>query len=866
MERTAPRRRSLAPAPAAIEAALALIIEPGQVTELRILDAVTASDRRPHIESGYFDDVAKLAKAAATIKTAKGWYFTPNPLNPALLARAKNRVRAAGKDPATNDRDIVSRRWLLIDLDAERPAGISATDGEHEAALALARTVRDDLAADGWPDPICFDSGNGAHLMYRVDLPADDGGIIERCLAALDARHGTGGVKVDKTVHNPARIWKLYGTPAGKGDSTDDRPHRMAKIVDAPETLRVVPRDLLDALAATAPSKEPPAPRASHGSNGAAFDVATWLAEHSVPVAEPEPWQGGERWIFDVCPWNSDHTNRSAYVLRHKGGAVSAGCHHNSCAGRDWHALRDVYEPGWRNRKTTNNGGPAGKAKPVARRVATIEPYQPFPVEALPEPIRGFVTAGAAATRCDESYVALPLLSALAAAVGNARRLRVKDAWHAPPIVWSCIVGESGDGKSPPMKLALRPVSAAQRRALRKYDSDKAAYDTMLDEWERARSAKKRSRGDLTAKPVEPVAVRYVVSDTTVEALAKLLSDQPRGLLLTRDEFAGWFGSHDAYRGGRGGDTAHWLSMYDGGELIVDRKGGSAGATKRPIYVAHAAVSITGGIQPAILARALGQEHFDNGLAARILFAYPPRRRKQWTEADVDRDTVRAVESTFAYLYALESDVDDEGEPRPKLVRFTPGGKRAWIREYNALADEAADLTGDLAAAASKLEGYVPRLALIVHCLRQANGELLDEAGVDEASVEAAAMLTRWFGREARRIYQVLRESPADGETRRLVDWIAGRGGHATARETQQAHRRYGTADEAESALQALVESGYGEWHVHHPHRGPSVQQFRLQTLSTVYGFASKPEEKAKPVDSRHENEPESADCEAGDE
>src|SRR6185437_10366538 len=138
------------------------------------------------------------------------------------------------------------------------------------------------------------------------------------------------------------------------------------------------------------------------------------------------------------------------------------------------------------------------------------------------------------------------------------------------------------------------------------------------------------------------------------------------------------------------------------------------------VYVAHAAVSITGGIQPSILARALGQEHFENGLAARILFAYPPRRRKQWTDADVDRDTERRIEGVFARLYALESDVDDEGEPRPKLLRFTPGGKRPWIREYNALADEAADLTGDLAGAASKLEGCVPRLALIVHCLRQA--------------------------------------------------------------------------------------------------------------------------------------------------
>ncbi len=124
--------------PVVVEAALRIILAPGQVTELRAFEAVTADDRRPHTFGGYFDDPAALAKSALRIKSAKGIYFVPNPIKPALLARAMNRARAVGKEPTTSDHDIERRAWLLIDCDAVRPAGVSASDVEHDAAIAKA--------------------------------------------------------------------------------------------------------------------------------------------------------------------------------------------------------------------------------------------------------------------------------------------------------------------------------------------------------------------------------------------------------------------------------------------------------------------------------------------------------------------------------------------------------------------------------------------------------------------------------------------------------------------------------------------------------------------------------------------------------
>jgi hypothetical protein len=88
-------------------------------------------------------------------------------------------------------------------------------------------------AVQGWPDPIVGNSGNGAHCLYRVELPTSDGDLVKRCLQGLARRFDDDLVKIDQAVFNPARIWKLYGTVSRKGDRVPERPHRLARILEA---------------------------------------------------------------------------------------------------------------------------------------------------------------------------------------------------------------------------------------------------------------------------------------------------------------------------------------------------------------------------------------------------------------------------------------------------------------------------------------------------------------------------------------------------------------------------------------------------------------------------------------------------------
>lgn len=326
-----------------VRRALALLLPAGQMTELRILDAVTSSDRWPHTASGYFDDADKLVAALEGVRTARSCYVIPNPINPALLARAANRIRKADKGGTTSDNDIVGRRWLLVDCDPQRPAGISATDAEHEAALERCRDIWNELHYNhGWPEPVAADSGNGAHLLYRVELPTDDNGLVQRCLAALAARFDDDAVKVDTGVFNPARIWKLYGTAACKGDSTPDRPHRMSRILSVLSSPVVVSREQLEELASDAPQTTPhEANGAVH--NGAAFDIDAFIQRHGFELDGPDAYQGGRKWTFRTSPL-CEHHGDGPYLIQFPSGALSAGCHHNSCAWT-WHDLRAKYEP-----------------------------------------------------------------------------------------------------------------------------------------------------------------------------------------------------------------------------------------------------------------------------------------------------------------------------------------------------------------------------------------------------------------------------------------------------------------------------------------------------------------------------------------
>ena len=316
---------------AEIESAFRGLGVTGQIVEIRAL-SVPGNDGIKRNYSGYFDDVSIMAKAAAALSNqgAKGVYFTPNPVKNSPKTADLNTLTIGTRGSSTTDSDIEQINWLLIDVDPERPAGQSADEQEKAEALYVIDKVASYLTEQGFPEPVKADSGNGYHLMYRVE--GVTGKILRVFLETLAAKFSTPGAQVDKLVFNPSRIWKVYGTLARKGPASSTRPHRKARLISYPKVLAPVSAQHIQGIAPDANESEA---HISFAAAAAVFDkLDTYLAKHFPQLKDPVDWQGkGRRWVFDVCPWDDSHTDRSAYVLQFTDGGIAAGCLHANCDG-----------------------------------------------------------------------------------------------------------------------------------------------------------------------------------------------------------------------------------------------------------------------------------------------------------------------------------------------------------------------------------------------------------------------------------------------------------------------------------------------------------------------------------------------------
>ncbi|MFO0809300.1 MAG: DNA polymerase [Gemmataceae bacterium] len=466
------------------------------------------------------------------------------------------------------------------------------------------------------------------------------------------------------------------------------------------------------------------------------------------------------------------------------------------------------------------NGTSAATDAGVTSRVRRERPaaaYRPFSVDALPDPMRQYVVESARSLGCDPSYVALPALSAVAGLIGNKFVAKPKPDWTVPCVLWTAIVGESGTAKSPAVRAALQPLYERQSVYLRRHQ------EKLKEHQERERKAKRgrvrpsgsgdaldRAADDVTAEDPgpPPACQRIIVGDTTVEALAAVLSDNPCGVLLARDELSGWFMSLNQYKGGSGSDKASYLQMFDAGRIEIDRKTGD----RRHTSVGGAAVSMTGGVQPAVLGKCFGTEEYEDGLASRFLLAYPPRSIPGWIDFAVSPEASANYSDCLTDIGNIDPEIGDSGAVVPKTLRLDEYASAALRQFVDDLAVEMRESDGAITAALAKLKGYAVRLAMVHHIASRA-GTIAVSAHIGAESMDAGIKLARWFGNEARRVYAVLGESESDTAIRKLVEFIERRGGSITVRQLLTSNvRKYRDSQGAREALTELVLGGYGSW------------------------------------------------------
>tara|TARA_R110002096_G_scaffold293955_2_gene488359 strand:- start:3011 stop:5635 length:2625 start_codon:yes stop_codon:yes gene_type:complete len=762
--------------------ALILLAEPGQVVELRALEVDNGRGHQS-VYSGYFDDHHALAKAALELSpNAKGVYITLNPVEPALLARSANRIRQATRGGTTGDAQITSRKLLLIDLDAKRPSGISATREEHQASLRLATRIKLELTHDGWPSPIEGDSGNGAHLLYRIDLPGDDGGLVKRVLAGLAARYDDDVVKVDTSVHNAARITKLFGTVARKGDSTKDRPHRLSRVVASPEAVAIVSRVLLEGVAESEPKSKPSGTAIHYRDNGVSgknFNMQAWLDRHDIESDGPHEWKAKdgtawERWTLAVCPWNSDHDDRAAYVLMHESGARVAGCHHDSCQGKGWRELVELIEG--------TNVNPPQSSNEEWKPIIPFDEYAvpPFPVDAFPPWLADYCRALATETQTPPDLAAMLLLSVLAAACAKKAQAHVFGGWYEPLNIYALASLAPGHRKSTVAASLLAPVLSYEHELLEnteeaivaaefelslmtaKLKSLKSRITKEEDDKTRTELLKDaRSVNKEIANHHVPIRPRIVADDATPEKLASMLAEQGGRMAIIS-------GESDVFEliGGRydrkgAPNLGLYLKAHAGDLLRMDRK--SSGST----IIDKPALTLGIATQPDVLRGLADQPGFvGRGLCARFLYCVPPSslgRRLLMPQTVHDRDR-QVFHTRIKDLFRILGEEEEE-----RTVEFSKAAIvvindfRSWVEPQLAKDSLLSSVDGWL----SKLPGAVVRIATILTLSENSSA-----TSVSAADTKAAVRIGHYLVPHAKAAFAEMRTVQELSDAVIIVEWL----------------------------------------------------------------------------------------------
>lgn len=338
------------------------------------------------------------------------------------------------------------------------------------------------------------------------------------------------------------------------------------------------------------------------------------------------------------------------------------------------------------------------------------ESDNPFPVDAFPVAIQRIIRGANEGSLFPTDFTGSGMIAAAGIAMGATYQVEVKGGWIERPIVYMALIGRPGTMKSPPMRFAVKPLLDADTERYRLYERQKEAYEADL----RLYKASKKDTGH--EEPIVPICERIMLSDATMESQIYLHSLRQRGIGRYVSELGGLFETFNQYRSGD--DEQKWLALWDGDPVTVDRK------LSGPIRISAPCVSLLGSMQPGILGRYFKGHRAQNGLLDRMLFAMPMNLIKEaWSDTDMDPALAADWRSILTTLLDLPMDQDRDGNAIPHVLKFSKSADEL-LREWQAINayDSNAASEGECGMY-SKLETYVPRLALILEMMRYACGD-----------------------------------------------------------------------------------------------------------------------------------------------
>jgi hypothetical protein len=491
-----------------------------------------------------------------------------------------------------------------------------------------------------------------------------------------------------------------------------------------------------------------------------------------------------------------------------------------------------------------------------------MRPVQSLSPDMLSEPFRHWLADISHRMQCPIDFVATAAVTMTSIIIGAGCGIRPKrhDDWMVIPNLWGGVIGRPSMLKTPALAEALKPMVRLEALAKEEYDGEASEHAAEVEMHEAEKKAlkskmvsiagaavakKKDSEAEATSieelkiryagleAPTPPVWRRFKTNDSTVERLSELLAENPRGLMIFRDELIGLLSSWD--KDGRESDRAFHLEAWNGyGSSTTDR------ITRGTTYTENLCEAIFGGIQPSKLISYLYKtvRNIENdGLIQRLQLLVYPNEPKKWNLVDeypnhAEKNRAFAVIETLAGMDFVEHGATlDEGAKIP-YFRFASDAQEFFYKWWSALEERIRSSTDDpiMGEHLGKYRSLLPSLALIFHLIEVADEKAM--GAVTLHSAERAAQWCEYLETHARRIYGLVGDIATQAASRIASKIESGAIDDGfTARDIYR--KQWSLLDDKEitrTALEELVEAG---WIRQEPPRGtqlgrPSLPIYRI--------------------------------------
>lgn len=353
-----------------------------------------------------------------------------------------------------------------------------------------------------------------------------------------------------------------------------------------------------------------------------------------------------------------------------------------------------------------------------------------LPLDAFPQKLQDIIFEVARIEQFDLEYLTLSMLSAAATAIGNSCHIRIRGSWKSCPALYVILIGRPGQGKTPPLDYAFRPLQEHDFLLVSKFIEENKRYAEL--------NAGNKVNATDTDKPV---LVQTILSDLTQEAMMRIHNDNQRGVVILVDEIMGFFNS--IYRYNDNPLLTQLLTAYSGKPLKVSRCNNPI-----PIIIPHPCINIIGTTQTQRIGELFTKENVSSGLIDRILFLHPKNRDIPKMEENPDAGTQGNDRAECAYrkwkaiidkLLSLEPDHDEKGIINPKVLDMSEEAYRYFAQWKNALIEKANSIEDErlIDSRMMKADSNVARLALVFQLLGWACDEIHMQH-IDVRSVQAA--------------------------------------------------------------------------------------------------------------------------------